>query len=89
MLEVVLPVILATTQTSIVIGIHIVLYTWISRIFLIWFDFHAVIGFFCSQYCVSKIIQTIFYLKMKIQLRLRKSDDIIAIDDLSAVSADE
>ncbi|CAF0792449.1 unnamed protein product [Adineta ricciae] len=64
-------------------AVNIMLYSILSRIFNQWFGFNTLITFFCSAYCLSKIVG--YFQRMWLQARLKnkKPDEKILMEDLS------
>lgn len=64
-------------------AVNIMLYSLLSRIFNTWLGFNSLISFFCSAYCLSKIVGYVKRLWLTARLNNKKPDEKIVIDTLT------
>ena len=76
-------VIFAAIRTVSRSALNIMLYSMLSRIFNTWFGFNTLITFFCSAYCLSKIVNYFQRIWLQTRLKNKKSDEKILMEDLS------
>jgi hypothetical protein len=87
MFDVVSQVLLAVIRTIFQSTINIFLYSLLSRIFTRWLGLNSLISFICSNYCISKILGFIQYIRLTIRLKRKQSEEKILFDELSWISA--
>jgi hypothetical protein len=63
--------------------LNIVLYSLLFRTFNNWFGFHIIISFFCSIYCISKIVSYFKRLWLMNRIKNKSRDEKIFFDELS------
>lgn len=63
--------------------LNIMLYSLLSRIFHKWFGFHIVASFFCSMYCISKIVSYVKRLWITNRMKNKTQDEKIIPSELS------
>jgi hypothetical protein len=83
MLVPLLQVLFAAIRTVSRSALNIMLYSMLSRIFNKWFGFNTVISFFCSAYCLSKIVGYFQRLWQNARLTNKKPDEKIVINELT------
>ena len=83
MLIPIIQVLFAAIRTVSRSALNIMLYSVLSRIFNKWFGFNTFISFFCSAYCLSKIVGYFKRLWLNARLNNKKPDDKIVISELS------
>jgi hypothetical protein len=64
-------------------ALNIMLYSVLSRIFNKWFGFNTLITFFCSAYCLTKIVDYLKRFWLKARLHKKKPDEKIVLSELS------
>ncbi|CAF0974566.1 unnamed protein product [Rotaria magnacalcarata] len=78
-----LQVLFAAMRTISLSALNIMMYSFISRIFNKWLGFNGFISFFCSAYCLSKIVNFFKRTWLKARLRNKKPDEKISSDGLT------
>ncbi|CAF5166330.1 unnamed protein product, partial [Rotaria magnacalcarata] len=78
-----LQVLFAAMRTISLSALNIMIYSFISRIFNKWLGFNGFISFFCSAYCLSKIVNFFKRTWLKARLRNKKPDEKISSDGLT------
>jgi len=63
--------------------LNIMLYSLLFRTFNKWFGFHIIISFFCSMYCIPKIVNYIKRLWFMNRIKNKSRDEIIVLNELS------
>ena len=64
-------------------AVNIMLYSLLSRVFNQWFGFNSIISFFCSAYCLSKIVAYFKRLWLNARLRNKKPDEKLVPSELT------
>jgi len=87
MFDVLSQVLLAVIRTIFRSAVNILLYSFLSRIFIKWLGFNAFISFICSNYCISKILGFIQQYRLAIRMKKKKPDEKIFLNELSWISS--
>jgi hypothetical protein len=76
-------VLFATIRTVTRSAVNITLFSLLSRIFNTWLGFNTIVSFFCSAYCLSKIVAYFRRLWWTARLNNKKADERLVADELT------